>query len=147
MHSRQFINPAILVALLVTLSAISAIGGCACACPRCTPATCPGWQPYCGMQTPCHGFFPTCWRMWAPQCPPCPAPSLLLAEPLPVSGVAPILAPNEVSPSTRLPEVAPGNIPLPIREPETGNPQGALRSTPAWSDGPPAFKTAQLDNR
>jgi len=75
--------------------------GCACPCPWCAPTACPGWQSYSGIGNSCFGYYPTCWRMWSPECPSCP--SYAAPEPLPTE-IAP-QQPAEPPSASKLPGI------------------------------------------
>lgn len=131
--------------LLLAVSALT-LSGCTCACPLCSPTSCPGWQPASCGPGACHGYFPTCWRLWSPDCPPCPAPSQLVAESLPQPGQVP----GEIRPPRPGLESgpSPSDAPSGVNQPSPAE-QGAYWPTaPApWLRKPPVFTNAQLENR
>ena len=136
----------------------AAMAGCACSCPHCAPTSCLGWQANCGPANPCYGFFPTCWRDWPSDCPPCPSfamPTGTGAESIPTPDLPPVLpSPNPeinqpATESSGPPANAQPDRSLPFPPPQREQPdQGARfprrdhRATEL-----PVFIPARLDSR
>jgi hypothetical protein len=135
--------------LTLWIAAAMTLSGCTRACPLCSPTSCPGWQPGSCAPSPCHGYFPTCWRLWDPHCPPCPAPNLLAVEALPQPGLPPVLNSMEIAPPRPMSEKGPSPSDAPNGANQGSQPnQGAnWPSAPApWPRLPPVFTSAQLEN-
>jgi hypothetical protein len=156
MHDKYRLAAAKITGVLL---AAATIAGCACSCPRCAPITCPGWQPNCGVPNPCHGYFSTCWRMWPPQCGPCPSfavPSVPSTEPVPAAEPLPALprpagepnAPELPAPTSGSSPEPNGFLPSGLNGPEYST-YGApfLIPTPAGPQTPISLRPARLDNR
>jgi len=88
-RSIRLMRPAILLMLLALTSA----AGCACYHAHCFADD----HPWVGSPSVCFGYYPTCWRPWPAECPPCPPFTLVL--PPDVESVPPQAESNSGAPA------------------------------------------------
>src|SRR6185436_561778 len=94
---------------------------------------------YSGVDYPCYGYHPTCWRAWPSDCPNCPPEH---AAPLPKQAPPIPDPPHESIPA---PESPPSETPLPKREYKGIQPPVPKKAEEPAVPDPPAKPEKQTD--